>query len=154
MFCAGHNNNKEGDTKMADDSIGIISPVCARVPISELRDRERHRERHREEQDRIKALAETRPSALIGQGWCQGCYARDGDGKQCAIDSPQAAAWSLYGAISRARMAGHQFPTTMVKASLADNAMNNNRWNMLENWNDMDTTRRGDVLHLLERHGL
>ena len=92
----------------------------------------------------------TRTHALLTQGWCQHEYACRADGSGVTILSPDAARWSLAGALSMSlheHQRGMQFPSLMgllrphLPAGQSDP----------ETWQDLPTTTQADVLALVTR---
>jgi hypothetical protein len=85
---------------------------------------------------------------LVDQGWCQGAEARDASGRATDVRAPDAAAWSLLGALQATAVSD---PSTDLQdigdavAALAELIMDPS----LANWNDAATRTKLEVLSVL-----
>jgi hypothetical protein len=86
---------------------------------------------------------------LVEKGWCQGAEARDASGAVTNVVAPDAAAWSLLGALQATTAAD---PSTELQdigdavAALAELIMDPS----LANWNDAETRTKLEVLSVLK----
>jgi hypothetical protein len=86
-------------------------------------------------------------SNLIGMGWCYGADARDRFGGAVAACDPDAAAWSLLGALA----AVSEYPEASI------GALREALWGIsgvipdwsLDDWNDVDGRTQGETLQML-----
>ena len=100
-------------------------------------------------EDELTVLEQTR--ALIDRGWCQIDYAQDEEENPLYVYSPpEPTYWSLAGALwdtaQRARI-GQDYPILAgkLRAFLSDPRQE------LEDFNDLPTTTKQDVIALLDR---
>ncbi|HEV7564932.1 MAG TPA: hypothetical protein VGO31_03115 [Microbacteriaceae bacterium] len=86
---------------------------------------------------------------LVEKGWCQGAEARDARGTETNVVAPDAAAWSLLGALQATTAAD---PSTGLQdigdalAALAELIMDPS----LANWNDSEARTKLEVLSVLK----
>jgi hypothetical protein len=86
--------------------------------------------------------------ALVEQGWCQGTEARNASGRATEVVAPDAASWSLLGALQATAVGD---PSTELQdigdavAALAEVIFDPS----LANWNDSHTRTKLEVLNVL-----
>jgi hypothetical protein len=86
---------------------------------------------------------------LVERGWCQGTEARDANGRATDVAGPDAASWSLLGALQATTVLD---PSTELQdvgdavAALAELIMDPS----LANWNDSESRTKLEVLGVLK----
>jgi hypothetical protein len=88
-----------------------------------------------------------KPSDYIRKGWCQRAFARDARGNRTSPGSQFAVAWCAAGAL----MANGEMGRSYTEARFFDEA---SLGMPLAAWNDAPGRTQGEVIALLEKHGL
>lgn len=93
---------------------------------------------------------------LLEKGWCQRAFAKDQDGNQVPVDSPDACTFCTLGALIRAGLEINPDTTTVSIHQLAfyeitDALRAHTDSHSIAGFNDLAWTKKDDVISLLKR---